>query len=438
MLDIKYIRENPKKVEEALLRKNFRADIASLLELDEKRRKEIQEIDELRAMHNAASKQISKASGDDRKKGIEEIRAQKETLDKQEQKLAKVDQEFEARMIMLPNIPFDDVPIGKDESENVVIREVGEKPHFDFKPIDYLTIADRLDLIDMERAAKVSGSRFSYLKKDAALLEFALIQFSYSILTSREILRSIIQKAGLTCSDIPFIPVIPPVMIRPEIFTKMARLTLADKNERYYMPVDDLYLIGSAEHTLGPLHLDEVLEEKKLPIRYLGYSPSFRREAGSYGKDMKGTMRVHQFNKIEMESFTAPEQGMQEHLFLVAIQEHLMQALKIPYRVVNICTGDMGAPDAHQIDIECWMPGQGKYRETHTADYMTDYQARRLRTRVKRENGDTVFVHMNDATAIAMSRVPIAIIENYQTAEGFVNIPDALKPWMHGIEIIKR
>lgn len=214
----------------------------------------------------------------------------------------------------------------------------------------------------------------------------------------------------------------------------MARLE--PKDERYYVQSDDLYLVGSAEHTLGPLHMDKVLKEEELPVRYIGYSTAFRREAGSYGKDMKGILRVHQFDKLEMESFSLPEDSVNEQNFFVAIQEYLMQELKVPYRVVQICTGDMGGPDARQIDIECWMPGQNRYRETHTSDLMTDYQARRLNTKVKRKNG-TEFVHMNDATAIAVGRTIIAIMENYQTENGTVKIPKALQKYMFGIKEIK-
>ena len=229
-------------------------------------------------------------------------------------------------------------------------------------------------------------------------------------------------------------PIIPPVMIRPEIFEKMARLE--PKEERYYLPQDDLYLIGSAEHTLGPIHLNQTLNEGDLPVRYAGYTTAFRREAGSYGKDMKGILRVHQFNKLEMESFTIPENSIKEQDFIVGIQEYLMQQLNIPYRIMMICTGDMGGPDARQIDVECWIPSQGKYRETHTSDMMTDYQARRLNTRVRRKNGISEFVHMNDATAFSMNRPIIAILENYQQEDGSVVVPEVLRKYL-GKDIIK-
>jgi seryl-tRNA synthetase len=230
-----------------------------------------------------------------------------------------------------------------------------------------------------------------------------------------------------------FVPVVPPVMIRPEVYERMDRLE--PKEERYHIPSDDLYLIGSAEHTLGPLHMDETLAEKDLPIRYIGFSTSFRREAGSYGKDTRGILRVHQFDKLEMESFTVAEDSTTEQDFIVAVQEYLVRSLELPYQVVAICTGDMGKPDARQLDIETWMPGQNRYRETHTSDLMTDYQARRLGTKVKRANGKMELVHMNDATAFAIGRILIAIIENNQTADGKIRVPDVLQPYV-GADLI--
>ena len=218
----------------------------------------------------------------------------------------------------------------------------------------------------------------------------------------------------------------------------MARLSSETEIERYLISRDNQYLIGSAEHTLGPMHIDQTLNENVLPLRYFAFTPAFRREAGSYGKDTKGILRQHQFDKIEMESFTTPEDGVREQNFFVAIQEYLMQSLKIPYQVVAICTGDMGGPDYRQIDIESWMPGQNRYRETHTSDYMTDYQSRRLQTRVRMNKGETIFVHMNDATAFAMGRTIIAILENYQQEDGLIKIPEVLKQYMNKRDVISK
>jgi seryl-tRNA synthetase len=318
--------------------------------------------------------------------------------------------------------------------DNKILRQVGKAPKFDFQPKEHWQLGRDLGIIDNERAAKVSGSRFTYLKGGAALLEFALIQFAFSVLTNEKILKKIIKTSDLNVKPTPFVPVIPPVLIQEEVMQKMARLE--PKEERYHIPNDNLYLVGSAEHTIGAMYMDEVLQVDKMPIRYIGFSTAFRREAGSYGKDTKGITRIHQFDKLEMESFTLPDDSVAEQDFIVAIQEYLVKSLDLPYQVVAICTGDMGAPDARQIDIETWMPGQEKYRETHTSDMMTDYQARRLGTKVRLKSGSLEFVHMNDATAFA-GRTIIAILENYQTKEGTVKVPKVLSKYMGGVKEIK-
>lgn len=435
MIDIELLRNNPELVKASAESRGIQVDIDYVLEVDEKRRKLIQEVDELRAEHNKISDEIAKLSSDERAKAIEVSKEAKDRIGHKEFELKAVEVELEELMYKIPNILLPDVPFGKSEEENVVIREVGEKLHIQ-NPKDYIALGEELGLIDTERAAKVSGSRFAYLKGEAALLEFALIQLVMKTLTREEVLAGILDKAGLNLPAKPFVPVVPPVMIKPDVFKKMARLSDADKDERYHLSQDDLYLVGSAEHTLGAMHMDEIIPEKNLPIRYIGFSTSFRREAGSYGKDTRGIIRVHQFDKLEMESFTTKEDSASEQSFFVAIQEYLMQALGIPYRVVQICTGDMGAPDAQQIDIEAWMPGQGKYRETHTADLMTDYQTRRLKTRVRRVSGEVEYLHTNDATAFAIGRTIVAILENYQNQDGSVTIPEALLPFMPGIEKI--
>ena len=245
-------------------------------------------------------------------------------------------------------------------------------------------------------------------------------------LTNPATLQKIITDAGLTVSNKPFVPVVPPVFIRPEVMQRMGRLE--PREERYHIVSDDLFLVGSAEHTLGPMHMEQTFEEKDLPVRYIGYSTAFRREAGSYGKDTRGIIRVHQFDKLEMETFSLPENSTEEQNFIVAIQEYLVQLLKIPYRVVQICTGDMGKPDSRQMDIEMWMPGENAYRETHTSDLMTDFQSRRLNIKIKRETGK-VFAHMNDATAFAIGRTLVAIMENYQNEDGTITVPEVLRPY---------
>ncbi len=420
MLDIQLIRDYPDKIKEVVKNKQLDVSIVDqVLELDLKRRALIKEIEEIRAERNIASKE----------KDIERGKKVKEKLQKAEPELNKVEEEFKSILWKLPNIYSEDTPIGKDESENKVIRNWGEPKKFDFSPKDHLELGTDLGIIDTETAGRVVGARFNYLKGDAVLLQNALYQFAISVLTDEKVLKDIADKVEKGYSAKPFLPVHPPLFINPETYMRMARLSPETEIERYAIPRDNQYLIGSAEHTLGPMHMDQTLNEKDLPLRYFAFTPAFRREAGSYGKDTKGILRQHQFDKLEMESFTTPENGLKEQDLFVGIQEHLMQSLEIPYQVVAICTGDMGGPDYRQIDVESWMPGQDKYRETHTSDYMTDYQSRRLATKVKL--GDkTEFIHMNDATAFAMGRVIIAILENYQNKDGSITIPKVLQKWM--------
>jgi seryl-tRNA synthetase len=431
MIDIKIIRENPEKIKELCEKRNKIVHVDKLLDLDKQKRKLLQEIEKIRAQKNKANKEIISAKEKSEKEAIiSKMKEIDKAGDEMEKRLKEIEKEFKNLIYKIPNILADGVPEGKDESKNVVVKKIGEPTKFSFKPKDHVELGENLGIIDIKSAAEISGARFDYLKGVAALLEFAIIQFTLETLTSQKIIKKIANSIAKGYSDKVFIPVVPPVMIRPEIFEKMGRLSDEDKDERYYLPKDDLYLIGSAEHTLGPLHMNQILEEKNLPIRYLGFSTSFRREAGSYGKDTKGILRVHQFDKLEMESFSTKENSLKEQEFFVAIQEYLVQALKIPYQVVAICTGDMGAPDARQIDIECWIPSQNKYRETHTADLITDYQARRLNTKVKRKSGILEFAHMNDATAFAIGRILIAILENYQQKDGSILIPKVLRKYL--------
>jgi len=417
MLDLKFIRENPDKVKEACRQKNSAVDIDALLAADVVRRDVQGRLDEL----NRARKEAAQA------KDIEKGKALKAQSAELESALAKAESDLNALLLKVPNLPTADTPIGKDDSENVVVRTWGEPTKFDFEPKDHMALGEALDLIDSEKAVEVAGARFTYLKGDLVLLQNALAQFAFSTLTHAVTLEAIAREAKLSVPPVPFVPVQPPLMIRPEVFQRMARLEPRD--ERYHIPSDDLFLIGSAEHTLGPLHMDETLKESDLPRRYVAFTPAFRREAGSYGKDTRGILRLHQFDKVEMESFATSEMGQKEQDFFVAIQEHLMQKLGLPYRVVMTCTGDQGDPDARHLDIETWMPGEQKYRETHSADYMTDYQARRLGTKVKREKGSE-FVHMNDATVFAIGRTLIAIMENFQQKDGSIVVPEVLRPWV--------
>ncbi len=420
MLDINYIRKDPEGVEKNAKNKGLKIDFIKLLKLDEDNQILMKKIDALRADINKASKSKPDAVA------IKKLRAMGEEIKKLEEEKRGMEEKLRELLWKIPNMVSKDTPVGKDEKDNKVLRIVGEKTGFKFRPKEHWELGEALDVVDFKRASKVSGSRFVYLKNELALMQFAIVQHIFNILTNEKILSQIVKNAKLKVSAKPFIAVVPPVFVKPEVMDRMARLE--PKDERYYIKSDNQFLVGSAEHTLGPLHMDEVLQEKDLPLRYIGYSTAFRREAGSYGKDTKGMIRVHQFDKLEMESFSVAEDSILEQDFLVAIQEYLMQSLGLPYRVVQLCTGDMGGPDARQIDIETWMPGQNTYRETHTADLMTDYQARRLKIRVKRRDGNEL-VHMNDATAIAIGRTLVAIMENYQTKEGTVKVPSVLQKY---------
>jgi seryl-tRNA synthetase len=419
MLDIQFIRDNADIVRAALKNKNREGvDLDRILALADERKKIAGEITEINRKRNEAQAARDAEAG----------KRLKDDLKAAEDKYKEVEKELVSLLVQVPNIPSADTPVGPDESFNQVLREWGEKRVFEFTPKAHWDIGKELGVIDNEKAADISGARFTFLKGDLALMQFALIDLAMKTLTSRDALQKIISDAGLTADAKPFVPVIPPVMMRPTVMNRMARLEPRD--ERYVFEKDDIVLVGSAEHTLGPLHMDEVIAEDRLPIRYIGYSTAFRREAGSYGKDTKGILRMHQFDKVEMESFTLPEHSYAEQELMVAVQEYLMRQLNIPYRVIICSTGDQGDADHRHIDIETWMPGQDTFRETHSADLMQGYQARRLNTRLKRADGSIETVHMNDATVFAIGRTLIAILENYQQADGTVSIPDVLRPYM--------
>jgi seryl-tRNA synthetase len=427
MLDIQFIRDNPELVVEKAKQKGYTIDVTQLLGFDEKRRQLLQGVEALRRQRNELNDQTKgQRPSDDQVKQGKQL---KEALADQEHQLDAVELEFRALLKKVPNMPLDDVPVGASEDENVVVKEWGERPQFDFEPKNHWQIAEAKGWIDKERGAKVAASRFLYLKGDLVRLEFALWQFALSQLTDEEVLAKIIKGNDLAVSTKPFVPVLPPAAAKQAIFEATGRL---EKEEQTYKIEDeDLWLNASAEHTLAPMYADEILPEQDFPLRYVGYTTAFRREAGSYGKDMEGMFRLHQFNKLEMECFNLPEQSLQEHRFLVAIQEYLMQQLGLPYQLLNKCTADIGFPNARGMDINVWLPGQNKYRETHTADYITDFQAQGMKTRVRRANGTIELVHTNDATAFS-ERPLIAIIENFQTADGMVRVPKVLQPYMGG------
>jgi len=428
MLDIKFIRDNAEAVQNNARNKGYKVDISALLKLDTDRRELSGKVDELRQKRNEIVAQTNGGRPTDEL--IAEGKLVKDQLSDIEPRLKDIDVSFTTMLKQVPNMAMSDVPVGLTEDENVVIKTVGEIPKFDFIPRSHADIAIERGWLDKERAAKVSGSRFAYVQGDMVKLQFAIIQFVMNTLSDEAKVKEIAEKAGVEVSTKPFMPILPPLMIRTEMYDAMDRLEPRD--QRYKIDGDELWLQGSAEHVLGSMHANETFNEADLPIRYIGYASSFRREAGTYGKDMEGILRMHQFDKLEMESFTTGDDGLKEHLLFVAIQEYLLTQLELPYQVIQKCTFDIGKPNAIGVDMETWMPGQNKYRETHSADYMTDYQARRLNTRVRRQSGDLELVHTNDATAFALGRIMIAIIENGQTVDGKVRVPAVLQSYLAG------
>ncbi len=436
MLDIKFIRENPEIIKKAVQDRQMSKslDTGAFLALDKEYSELLKRVEIKRTLKNQLTQDIAKVAAEARQKLIEEATHIKDDLAILEKELDAKKTMLDDLLLKIPNLIEAGVPYGVDDSENVSIKKHGESRKFAFTPKDHLDLGKELDLIDVDTAAEVSGARFTYLKNEAAFLQFALVQLVFKTVTDQKLIKKLAAKVG-NPFDNTFVPIIPPVIIKPDVMKKMARLDPIE--ERYYIPSDDAVLVGSAEHTLGPMHINKTFKYADLPIRYIGYSSAFRREAGSYGKDVRGILRLHQFDKLEMETFVPQEFGMQEQDLLVEIQEYLLQQLEIPYQVVAVCTGDIGKPDYRQIDLECWVPTQNKYRETHSADYVTDYQSRRLNTRYEDKDGSKKFVYMNDATALAIGRTLIAILENYQQEDGSVKIPKVLQNYVGKKEIRK-
>jgi len=428
MIDLKVLRNQPEVVAEAIRSKQASVDIDLLLRLDREHLDLVTKVDQLRSERNKLSASMKGGAKDQAL--IDRSKALKEELLNLEGTLKAANERFLDLYKKVPNIPTADTPIGFSEDDNVVVTTWGEMPSFSFNPRNHFDIAGQRKWIDKQRAAKVTGSRFAYILGDLVKLQFALMAWVIDKLTDEAFLRTVIHNWKLSVPPTPFVPVLPPYLIRTALFDAMDRLEPSE--DRYKIEGEDLWLQGSAEHVLGSMHADEIIDEKELPLRYLGYATSFRKEAGAAGKDMEGIIRLHQFDKLEMESFTTKDLSHEEHLFLSAIQETLMQMLRLPYRKLQKCTFDIGKPNAKGSDIEVWLPGQNRYRETHTADYMTDYQARRLNTRVRPTDGALEFVHTNDATAVACGRTMIAIIENYQNEDMTVRVPEQLQPYLAG------
>ena len=398
MLDIKFIRENPKLVEEKAKQKGYQVDIAKLLKVDEDRRKLIEEVDELRSKRKEIAEKRNEKLG-------QKIKAE---LKSKEDKLEKLQEEYYLLIRQVPNIPLDNVPVGTDESANKVVRQIGKITKLDFEPKDHLKLGEALDLIDVQKASIISGPRFSFLKNELVTLEFALVNFALDTLKAKG-----------------FIQIIPPVVINKKAVEGLGYPEY-ERGEGY--KIDDQYLIGTSEHSIVPMHMDEVFNASDLPRRYVAFSTAFRREAGSYGRDTRGIFRVHQFDKVEMVSFVKANDSEKELEFLLSLEEKLVQLLEIPYRVVQMCTADLGFPTAKKFDIECWLPSQNQYRETHSVSTTTDFQARRLNIKLK-EGNQTNFVHILNGTAFAVGRTIIAIMENYQQKDGSIEIPKVLQKY---------
>lgn len=395
MLDIKFIRENAKLVEEKSAQKGYSPNIKKLLSVDETRRKVIEVVDSLRSERKLAAEKRDETKGSKIKKDLK----------LKEDELEILNEEYYQLIREVPNIPKGDVPVGRDENDNDVLRNVGDKTKFDFKPKDHVDLGSSLDLLDIERASKISGSRQAYIKNELVQLEFALVHLALSTLTAEG-----------------FIAVVPPVLINQNIVDGLGYPEYAT-GEGY--KVGDQYLAGTAEHTIVPMHTDETLSSKDLPLRYVGFSTAFRKEAGSYGKDTRGIFRVHQFDKVEMVSYVMPQDEDKEHQFLLSLEERLVSELNLPYRVVSICTGDLGFPTARKFDIEIWIPSQEKYRETHSVSTNSDFQSRRLN--IKYQQGDKKeYVSILNGTAFAIGRTLMAIMENYQQKDGSITIPKVL------------
>jgi len=430
MLDIQFIRDNPKLVKEKSKQKGYEVNIDELLKRDAERRSKLTLLEELRARRNALTAEMKGQKPDEAQ--VATGKQLKEEIAAHERELKEAEDTYGVLLKSVPNMPLDSVPVGATEEENVVSKKVGEPRDFGFTPKNHWEILEPRDMLDKERASKISGSRFAYLKGDLVRLQFAMIQFVLQTLGDERVIAKLVRENDLKISTKAFTPVLPPAMLRTEPYRASARLNAEEVTYRAGMPEDDLWLNASAEHTLCTMYWNEILPEEALPVRYIGYSTSFRREAGTYGKDTEGIIRMHQFDKLEMEVFSTAATGFEEHKLLVAIQEYLVNQLSLPYQYLQKCTADIGKPNASGVDIECWFPGQGKYRETHTADYMTDYQARDLHIRVRGKNGNIELVHTNDATAFALGRILAAIVENYQQDDGSVLVPEVLRSYMSG------
>ena len=410
MIDLRLLREEPDTVRVAYARRGGVEGLDRVIELDQQHRELLRKVEDLRAEQNKASKAIGAATQDDRPAAIARAKELSDQLKELDPELEQVSSSLDEAMVYLPNLPHSSVPEGLTEDENVVEREEGTKPEFDFEPKEHVQLGESLGIFDGERATKTSGSRFVYLTGQGVLLEMALVRFAIDHLMKTA-----------------FTPVITPVLVREHAMFGTGFLP-ADEHEFYRVERDDLYLTGTSEVALAAMHSDEILDASQLPKRYAGFSSCFRREAGSYGKDTKGLVRVHQFDKVEQFSFTHPDASWDEYDVIRRNQEDILKALEIPYRVLVMCGGDLGSSAAKKVDHEAWLPGAQRFMEVTSATNATDFQARRLQVRFKGD-GDRGVVHTLNGTACAVGRTIVALLENHQQADGTVTIPKSLQPY---------
>jgi seryl-tRNA synthetase len=444
MIDLDFVRQNKEKVEKAIKDKGYEVNLAEILKLDQSWREKLAEVEKLRAKRNEISHlrqgfrlrsssfggQVGGQASDKSKidptssrgaglRGASEGKKIKEELKKLEPELAKIEKQLSEKTLYIPNLPLDDVPVGKGEKENVVVKKWGNPKQGEAK--DHIELGKALDIINIEQAAQIAGSRFYYLKGKAVELEWALVNWILDLL----------KKEGFT-------PIWTPLLVKRDVLIAGGYIPVGE--EEIYKTQDELYLVGTSEQSILAYNMGKTLDEKSLPQRYVAFSSCFRREAGSYGKDVKGILRTHQFDKVEMFSFCQPEKSKEEHQYLLGLEEKIVQSLNLPYQVVRMCTGDLGMPAADKYDIETWLPGQQKYRETHSTSNCTDFQAQRANIKYQTQNGPPAtpersdggrsqkqFVHTLNGTAVAIGRMLIAILENYQRPDGSVEIPKVLR-----------
>jgi seryl-tRNA synthetase len=421
MLDIAYIRQNPDVVRAAVKNKRLDLDVDLLLEADRSRRETVGQLDTKRARKNALSALIPKAAPDERAKLVAEAKDVRADIERLEPALSDANKTFEALMLRVPSIPRPEVPVGRGEEDNVLVRKVGTPRAFDFAPKDHVDLMVSLGLVDWDGPRRFAGGRSYALVREGALLEMAVTRLAVDLLVAR----------GLDM-------VIPPVMVKERAMTGTGYFPLG-REEAYSITADELFLVGTSEVALVSLHADDTIDASRLPIRYAGLSPCFRREAGAHGKDTRGLYRVHQFTKVEQVVFCLPDEGVaeREHYALLANAEAVLAALEIPYRVALACTGEIGLGQTRKHEVESWMPGRNAYAETHSCSSFGDFQSRRSNVRVRLSDGSLAYPFTLNNTAVASPRILIPLLENHQNADGSVTLPRALVKYMNGLEVLR-